>query len=63
MKNLNLEAFDVQGMTKQEMTQTNGGGIIAGVLIAAAFWLLSEFDDIKQGCLDAHNNKEYNYQR
>ena len=25
MKNLNLEAFDVQGMSTQEMKQTDGG--------------------------------------
>ena len=36
MKNLNLEAFDVQGMSTQEMKQTDGG-FIPLVIFGIAF--------------------------
>ena len=39
MKNLNLDAFGVQGMSTQEMKQTDGGGV--GLVIILVLALLA----------------------
>ena len=63
MRNLDLSAYGVEAMPKQEMKTTDGGldPVTISILIGGAFWLLSEFDSIKKGAKDAMNDREYDY--
>ena len=46
MKNLNLDAFDVQGMSTQEMKQTDGGWVLA---VCAALAMSIAYDLVSNG--------------
>ena len=41
MKNLDLNAYGVKEMSHQEMVETDGGGIITGLIIVGAALLLA----------------------
>lgn len=51
MKNLDLNAYGVVAMPKQEMQKMDGGGIvpIAKLLIGGALYVWDNWDDIKEG--------------
>ena len=56
MKNLNLDAFDVQDMTKQEMKQTDGGWLLAAIAIAgAAIYINNNYGDFVEGFKAGYN--------
>ena len=53
MTKLDISAYGVQELNHQEMVETEGGGIVTGLVIAAVAALCT-------GCIYVDNHTEYN---
>ena len=52
----------LEPVKEKELLNINGGNpIIIGIAVAGFFYLLSEYDDLKQGFNDGLNGSKYNY--